>query len=104
MNATPPNIVPILATPFGVVPLPDAEAENSELVQLFAERMRRNGAARQSDPLCYRSPDGLLEWPEEPVRRLAAAIFRGVHSVVRAVNDFSQAQLNSLTLQRSEER
>ena len=72
MNATPPNIVPILATPFGVVPLPDAEAENSELVQLFAARMRRNGAARQSDPLCYRSPDDLLEWRGRVVDSLRA--------------------------------
>jgi hypothetical protein len=99
MNATPPNVVPILATPFGVVPLPDAEAENPALVELFGARMRRNGAARQSDPLCYRSRDDLLEWPDEPVRRLTAAIFRGVHLVVNAVNDFTEAQSNSLTLQ-----
>jgi hypothetical protein len=99
MNATPPNVVPILAIPFGVVPLPDAETQNSALADLFAARMRLDGAVGQSDPLCYRSRDDLLEWPEDPVRRLAAAILRGVHSVVNAVNDFTEAQLNSLTLQ-----
>jgi hypothetical protein len=91
--------VPILATPFGIVPLPDAEAENPELAELFAARMRQDGSVPRSDPLCYRSRDDLLEWPEGPVRRLTAAIFRGVHSVVNAVNEFTEAQLNSLTLQ-----
>ena len=32
MTAPPPSIVPILATPFGVVPLPAAEALNPNLV------------------------------------------------------------------------
>jgi hypothetical protein len=99
MNATPPTVVPILAIPFGVVPLPEAEPQNPALAELFAARMRLDGPAGQNDPFCYRSRDDLLEWPEEPVRRLAAAVFRGVHSVVNAVNDFTEAQLNSLAMQ-----
>ena len=99
MNGTAPTVVPILATPFGVVPLPDAAAQNPALAELFTARMRRGGAAPQNDPLCYRSRDDLLEWPEDPVRRLTTSIFRGIHSVVNAVNDFTAAQLNSLTMQ-----
>jgi hypothetical protein len=99
MSVTPPIVVPILATPFGVVPLPDAEALNPTIAALFAARMRADGAAQLRNPLCYRSRDDLLEWPEDPVRRLAAAIFRGVNSVVSAVNDFTEAQLSSFALQ-----
>jgi hypothetical protein len=92
MNATPPIVVPILATPFGVVPLPEAGALNSALAALFAARMAAD-ASPQTNPLCYHSRDDLLEWPEEPLRQLAPAIFRGVDSVVESVNEFSGAQL-----------
>jgi hypothetical protein len=96
MNATPPIVVPILATPFGVVPLPDVEAHNPALNELFSARMRAGASAVQSSPLCYRSPDDLFERPEQPVAQLAAAMVRGVATVVRAVNDFSEDQLRSL--------
>jgi hypothetical protein len=99
MNTTPPIVVPILATPFGVVPLPDGEALNPALAALFAARMLADGAAHLQNPLCYHSRDDLLEWPEEPVRQLTAGIFRGVYSVVNAVNDFTDAQLSSFALQ-----
>jgi hypothetical protein len=99
MNATPPIVVPILATPFGVVPLPEAEALNPALAALFAARIRADGAAHQQNPLCYRSGDDLLEWPEQPVRQLGAGIFRGVYSVVDAVNDFTDAQLRLFRLE-----
>jgi hypothetical protein len=95
----PPIVVPILAVPLGIVPLPDAEAQNPALAALFAARMRTDGPAQQRNPLCYHSRDDLLEWPEEPVRQLSAAIFRGVNSVVSAVNDFTQSQLDSFVVQ-----
>ncbi|MGC1522900.1 MAG: hypothetical protein WA803_15275 [Steroidobacteraceae bacterium] len=98
MSVAPPLVVPILATPFGVVLLPDAEAQNPALAALFAARMHADGRT-QHDPLCYRSSDDLLEWPEVPVRQLASAIFRGVNSVVGAVNDFTPAQLDSFAVQ-----
>jgi hypothetical protein len=99
MNVTPPTVVPILAMPFGVVPLPDAEVLNPPLAALFAARIRADGAAQQQNPLCYRSGDDLLEWPEQPVRQLRAGIVRGVYAVVNAVNDFTDAQLRSFTLE-----
>jgi hypothetical protein len=99
MNATPPTVVPILATPFGVVPLPEAEVLNPELAALFTERMRAEVAGQQASPLCYRSRDDLLEWPQEPVRKLAEEIIRGVYTVVNAVNDFTEVQLGSFALQ-----
>jgi hypothetical protein len=98
MNATAPIVVPILATPFGVVPLPEAGALNSALCSLFAARMAAD-SSRSTNPLCYRSRDDLLEWPEEPVRLLAAAIIRGVYSVVESVNELSGAQLREFKLE-----
>jgi len=95
MNTSPPSIVPILATPFGVVPLPEAEAQNSALAGLFSARMRADGAPR-SNPLCYRSSDDLLAWPEEPVQRLSTELYRGVYTVINAVNEFSDTQLREL--------
>ena len=99
MNVTPPIVVPILATPFGVVPLPEADTLNPALAALFAARMRSDDPARQRNPLCYHSRDDLLEWPEESMRRLTDAILRGVKSVVIAVNDFTEAQLSSFAVQ-----
>jgi hypothetical protein len=97
MSVTAPLVVPILAIPFGVVPLPDAEALNPALTELFAARMRIDPAGRSS--LCYRSGDDLFEWPDDPVRQLKPAIVRGVNSVVASVNDFTQAQLDGFALQ-----
>ena len=98
MNATAPIVVPILATPFGVVPLPEAGALNAALSSVFAARMAAESSA-QANPLCYRSGDDLLEQPGEPLRQLAAAIFRGVYLVVESVNDFSSAQLRSFRME-----
>lgn len=99
MSVTPPIVVPILATPLGVLSLPDTEALNPALAALFAARMRADGSVTLRNPLCYCSRDDLLEWPEEPVRQLTAAIFSGVKSVVGAVNNFTPAQFDSFALQ-----
>jgi hypothetical protein len=99
MNLTPPLVVPILAIPFGVVPLPEAGALNPALAALFAARMRTEGPQPRRSPLCYQSQDDLLEWREDPVPELAAAIFRGVYSVVNAVNDFTEAQFSAFQVQ-----
>src|SRR5271170_5380804 len=95
MSLTPPLVVPILAIPFGVVPLPDAEALNPALGELFAARIRADDPTRRRFSLCYLSGDDFLDWPEDPVRQLTPAIFRGVNSVVSAVNDFTKEQLDS---------
>jgi hypothetical protein len=99
MSVATPLVVPILAVPFGVVPLAEAEALNPALRTLFEDRMRADGTPRQHSPLCYRSSDDLLDWPDEVVRQLTRSIFEGVKSVLTAVNDFSPAQLASFTMQ-----
>jgi hypothetical protein len=101
MNLPSPILVPILATPFGVVPLPDAEVLNPALLALISARMQADlkDGTRGADALCYRSGDDLLSWPEEPVRRLLDQIYGGVYRVVQAVNEFSEAQLNTFVPQ-----
>jgi hypothetical protein len=99
MSVAQPSVVPIFATPFGVVPLPEAERLNPALAALFADRMLSDGQAGQHDPLCYKGHDDLLEWPEEPVPQLAASIARGVKTVINAVNEFTAEQLNSFAVQ-----
>jgi hypothetical protein len=99
MSLATPLIVPILATPFGVVALPQAEALNPALGALFAARMRAAVASRERSPLCYRSSDDLFDWPEEAVRQLTPAMLQGVNSVVCAVNEFPPAHLDTFAVQ-----
>lgn len=99
MMLTPPLVVPILATPFGVVPLPEAAAGNAALATLFVARMRTDPRPTGQDPHCYRSGDDLLDWPEPAVRQAGAAIIRGVCAVVREVNELPEAQLTALAVQ-----
>lgn len=99
MIVTPPIIVPILATPFGVVALPEGEPLNPALSALFVASMRASTPAEQRNPLCYCSRDDLLEWPEEPVRQLTPAILRGVNVVISAVNNFTPTQLDTFEVQ-----
>ncbi|GAC1498728.1 MAG: hypothetical protein NVS1B6_04750 [Steroidobacteraceae bacterium] len=99
MNETLALVVPILATPLGVVALPGADSLNPALAELFGAHMRADGAVQPQNRLCYHSRDDLLEWAEEPVRHVGAAIFRGVYSVINAVNEFTEAQLNSFAVQ-----
>jgi hypothetical protein len=74
MNAAPPLVVPILATPFGVVPLPEAGALNPELTALFTARMATDSSP-QADPLCYRSRDDLFERPGSQCARWPPRLF-----------------------------
>lgn len=94
------SIMPILAIPLGIMPLPEMELLNPVISALFNERMRKESAAQRS-PLCYHGSDDLFDWPDEPVRQLAAAIFRGLYAVVYAVNDFTETQLRALKSESS---
>jgi len=99
MSAPPPTVVPILATPFGVLPLPEVAAQNLALAALFAAKRAADRSGRAQNPLCYRSGDDLLEWSEGSVRQLAAGMLRGVCQVVDAVNEFGDGQLQSFKLE-----
>jgi hypothetical protein len=100
MSAAPPSVMPILATPFSVVPLPAVAALNAALASLFVERAALPGAAAATaGPLCFQSRDDLLDWTEAPVRTAVGEILQGVRSVVAAVNDFAAGQLETFGVQ-----
>jgi hypothetical protein len=91
------SVLPILATPLGIVELPGAERLNGALRALLVARAAADPAPQ--NPLGYRSRDDLLEWTGEPVPALVAELFQGVHSFVRAVSDMSEAQWDDLNLE-----
>jgi len=95
--------MPIFASPFGVVPLPEAEARNPALCELLRARAGADarGGAPGSTPLCYLGADDLLEWGRgsADVSRTCTDILGGVLQVVDAVNTFAPGQLQSFTAQ-----
>jgi len=97
MSDPPCSVVPIFATAFGVVPLPEAQKLNPVVAELLTARAAAGGGS--SAPLCYESGDDLLDCADEPVRAVSAEVLRGARTVVAAVNDFSAPQWQSLVLQ-----
>jgi hypothetical protein len=98
MSAAPPIVLPLFATPFGLVTVPNAEALNPQLVALFRQRTPRDRAPHANTKV-YRSQDDLFDWPEQAARALATEIFRGVCSVVETLNAFEPGQLRSFSLE-----
>ena len=100
MTVAAPNIVPLFATPFGVLSLPRAAAANAAAAALFAARAtpeRRDPASRQALSFCSR--DDLPDWPDEPVRTIVNEMLGGVGAVARALNDFSDSQFAAFRVQ-----
>jgi hypothetical protein len=95
------SVVPIFATPFGIVQLPEAHKLNEALARLLAVRAaaESGAAASASGSLWYRSRDDLLEWTDEPVQTACAEILRGIWSVIASINSFTEEQLKSLSMQ-----
>ena len=84
MEALQPHVVPIFATPLGIAAVPDAAALNPGVATLLAERAtpaRADASRRQ--PFTFRSRDDLLDWTEEPVRKLTGGIMAAVLGVAR---------------------
>jgi hypothetical protein len=99
VSAQAPNVYPILATPFGVVPLPDVQRRNEALLALFTEHATRNGAAAQADSLLYQGRDDLLEWPQPEVKAATHAMLQGIVAVARSVSTLPGETFQSLTMQ-----
>jgi hypothetical protein len=98
MMAAPPLVLPLFATPLGIVTVPKAEDLNAQLADLFTQRTAM-GRTRDANTKVYRSQDDLFEWPEQAARALATEIFRGVCAVVETLNAFEPGQLNSFNLE-----
>ena len=93
-------MVPIFATPFGVVAVPGAKARNPELLELFKARARPERAdVAPHQALAWRSQDDLFQWTDVAVRELGEGITGALAAFVRSLNDFSDAQFAALKMQ-----
>ncbi len=101
MSSPAPHVVPIFATPFGVLTVPEAQVLNPALAGLFAERATPERRATGGTPAVrtYRSRDDLLEWPEEPLRRALRGIVSGVGAVAASISDFTAEQFAALRIE-----
>ena len=102
MSAPPTlNVVPIFATPFGVVTLPAAHELNAELDTLFKARASEKWRDPRSPRTArtFSSRDDLTEWPEEPVRQLMGEMLRGVGSVAASVSELDSAQFAAVRME-----
>ncbi len=92
------EVLPIFATPFGVVTLASAGAMNSALGALFIARALP--AWRDADVAApahtFHSREELTDWPEAPVVQLLQEMVAGVTSVATAVSDLTAEQLGGL--------
>lgn len=96
-----PAIVPIHATPFGVIPLPEAAKRNAAVAEIVTRRAAAESAREKpgADPLVRIGGDDALTWNDEPVRATLAEILRGVAWMARSVNQFAPGEFESLALQ-----
>jgi hypothetical protein len=98
MIAAPPLVLPLFATPLGIVIVPNAEELNPQLVDLFTQHAAR-GRPSDASTKVYRGQDDLFSWPEPAARALGIEIFRGVCAVVETLNAFAPGQLRSFNLE-----
>jgi hypothetical protein len=101
MSTPAPHVVPLFATPFGVVALPEVGALNPELGALFGARATEEwrDPLVSAGPLTFRSRDDLGLWPEEPVRQAIGGVLAGVTSVARSINDLTAEQFASFRIE-----
>lgn len=100
MAAPQPHIVPIFATPLGIAKVPGAEALNPAVASLLAEQATPARAdPTNHQPFTYRSRDDLLQWTQEPVRKLTGGIVEAVLAVTRSINDFTDEQFAAFQVQ-----
>jgi hypothetical protein len=96
-----PHVVPIFATPFGVVALPGVQSLNVALAAIFEAHAAREerAAAGTFARRAFVSRDDLLEWTEEPVRKALREILAGVTSIASSISELSGEELSSLRIQ-----
>jgi hypothetical protein len=92
------NLVPILATPFATVTVPQAAELHPLLVPFFRERAtpERADPAFRPDPLCFRSREDLFEWRDAPAMALQQALLAGVCAAVMDANAYPPGEFGKL--------
>ena len=95
-----PALLPIFATPFASVSLPQVRDLHPALVQLIAGRSTpaNRDPLYHQDPLCYRSREDLFEW-QDAAARTRQQMLAGICRIVMAANLYSRGGVRALTLQ-----
>jgi hypothetical protein len=93
------SIVPIFATPFAVLGLPEAERLNPTVASILQERAAADAdPSPASTPHCYRSRED-IRLDDPPVQAVSGEVLRGMAGVVAALNQFSEDRMRALTMQ-----
>jgi hypothetical protein len=96
VNSAPVTVMPILATPLGIVRVAAGAQLNPKLLALIVERQQSDGAAGR---LVYESRDDFFEWQDPQARALATEIMRGAFTVVAGISELDEQSLRSLTIE-----
>ncbi len=95
-----PEVVPVFATPFGVVSLPVARESNAALAAVFTARALPPGeAATAGAHASFCSPEDLLEWQDPAVVQLSREMLAGVSAFATSISELTTEQWASLQLQ-----
>ena len=94
----PAEVLPIFATPFGVVTLAGAGAMNSALAALFVARALPAWRAPDTTGPAhtFHSREDLTGWHDAPVVQLIEEMLAGVTSVAEAVSELTAEQMAGL--------
>lgn len=101
MTTLTPHVVPVFATPFGVVPLPATAARNAELGALLRSRSTpdRRAPGAGTGTRTFRSREDLFDWPEPLVQGARAEILAGIAAVVASINEVPVEELATLRVE-----
>jgi hypothetical protein len=91
------SVVPIFASPFGIVQIDDAGGLNPAAAAAIDARLQSGGV--QPNALTQQSGENLLEWSDAPVQSLCRAILQGIWSMATSLNRFSDEELKTLSMQ-----
>jgi hypothetical protein len=95
------TMVPIFATPFASVSIPEAANLNPALASLFSLRATESyrDPAAPRDPLCFRGREDLFEWADQAVAHLKREMLSGVCAAVMDANLYTDAEFDALGVQ-----
>jgi hypothetical protein len=96
VNVPAVTVMPILATPLGIVRLAAAADLNPKVLALVSHQQQADGAAAR---LVYESRDDFFEWQDPAARALATEMLRGAFTVVAGISELTEPALRSLSIE-----
>jgi hypothetical protein len=101
MASSRPTVVPIFATPFAVVPIPETTHLNGALKPLLMSRTTEahRDPTLPGDSLSFQGREDLFEWQTKPVEDLKRALLAGLCTAVMEASSYAEAEFDSLGMQ-----